>query len=129
MITPEDIRERARKLWRTGRPMVSLLPGAEPLFPYLVPFRKPTAREWLNEFAKLRSAVETLERESKNVRGIGYSIEFREVAHQKLSVPRWDDFERSPRWSSRMSRDCSPGYARVRSPPSTATRTSRRCWP
>src|SRR5690606_6931087 len=62
MITPEDIRERARKLWRTGRPMVSLLPGAEPLFPYLVPFRKPTAREWLNEFAKLRSAVETPER-------------------------------------------------------------------
>src|SRR5512138_1691985 len=88
MITPEDIRERARKLWRTGRPMVSLLPGAEPLFPYLVPFRKPTAREWLNEFAKLRSAAETLERESKNVRGIGYSIEFREVAHQKLGMQR-----------------------------------------
>ncbi len=91
MITPEGIRERARKLWRTGRPMVSLLPGAEPLFPHPVPFRKPTAREWLNEFAKLRSTVETLERESKNVRGIGYSIEFREAAHQKLGIQRIPD--------------------------------------
>src|SRR5690606_29232368 len=88
MITPEELRGRARRLWRTGRPLVSMLPGTEPLFPCLVPFRKPTAREWLEAFAELRSAVETLERESKAARGIGYSIEIREVAHQKLGTQR-----------------------------------------
>lgn len=88
MITPEEIRQRARKLWRTGKPLAALLSSDQPLFPFTVAFRKPSAREWLEEFATLRAAVEALERESKASRGIGYSIDFREIAHQKLGRRR-----------------------------------------
>jgi hypothetical protein len=96
MITPHDIQDRARKLWASGQPLRATLPGAEPLFPSVVTFRKPTAREWLERFADLRSAVEALEAESKAVRGAGYTVTFREAAHQKLGrlrIPERITFE------------------------------------
>lgn len=88
MISTQEIRERARKLWLTGRPLASTLPGGESLFPYVVAFRKPAAREWLDKFAELRAAVALLERESKAARGVGFSLELREMAHQKLGQQR-----------------------------------------
>lgn len=126
MISPEDIRNRARKLWATGQPLraalAALAPesvarggvgvlssirpaaevsaaeiedGAQPsalsFFPYPIPFRKPTAQEWLDHFADLREAAATLDSESKAVRGSGYSVRHREVAHQKLGRLRVPD--------------------------------------
>jgi hypothetical protein len=61
------------------------------LFPYSVPFRKASAEEWLNGFAGLRSAVEQLERESKAVTGMGYTLVLKEVSHQKLGRLRTPD--------------------------------------
>ena len=87
MISPEEIRERARKLWSSGRALRASL-GADPLFPYLVPFAKPSAREWLQGFAELRVAVERLEAESKSVTRAGYWLVMRDVAHQKLGTLR-----------------------------------------
>lgn len=118
MISPEDIRDRARKLWASGQPLRALTaaiasagaatasnarnivdlaadqlladgvnsvrPSSPPFFPYSIPFRKPTAQEWLDRFAELRNAVANLHAESKAVRGTGYAITYREVAHQKL---------------------------------------------
>ena len=83
MIAPEEIRARARKLWISGAPLRAWL-RAEDLFPCSVPFRKPSAQEWLDRFAELRSAVERLEAGCKASQGAGYAVVFKEVAHQKL---------------------------------------------
>ena len=90
MISPEEIRERARRLWMSGRVLRAHL-GAEALFPYGVPFAKPTAREWLDRYGELRAGVERLAAESKAQRGAGYAVEYREVAHQKLGRIRVPD--------------------------------------
>ena len=87
MISPDDIRAKAVRLWSSGRALRAVL-GAEPLFPYALPFAKPSARDWLTRFAELRQAVETLDRESKARTGAGYTLLTREVAHQKLGVVR-----------------------------------------
>jgi hypothetical protein len=83
MITSSEIRAHARKLWASGTPLRAWL-EAQPLFPYAVAFRKPSAQEWLERFAQLRVAVEQLEAGSKATLGSGYSVSFKEVAHQKL---------------------------------------------
>lgn len=90
MISPEEIRIRARKLWASGAPLRAWL-GAEDLFPYAVPFRKPSAREWLDRFAELRSEIDLLEAGSKARQAAGYSVRFKEVAHQKLGRLRIPD--------------------------------------
>lgn len=97
MISPEDIRTRARKLWLSGAPLRAWL-GAEALFPYVVPFRKPSAQEWLERFAGLRAEAEQLEAGSKARQGAGYAVVYKEVAHQKLGrlrVPESIVFESS----------------------------------
>lgn len=95
MISPTDICERARKLWATGQPLRAIVtaaaPAPPPFFPYPIPFRKPSAQEWLDHFAELRASVAALEVESKASRGIGYTITFRETAHQKLGRLRTPD--------------------------------------
>jgi hypothetical protein len=83
MISPEDIRQRARKLWASGDVLRGWL-GVDELFPYAVSFGKPSAREWLDRFTALRGEIEALESESKMKLGAGYSIAFKEVSHQKL---------------------------------------------
>lgn len=83
MISLDDIQQRAQKLWDSGGALRASL-GGDDLFPYNVPFRKPSAQEWLDDFANLRKATLKLERNSKSIVGIGYSLGFTEVAHQKL---------------------------------------------
>jgi hypothetical protein len=78
VISPQDIRNRARKLWATGQPLRAAVVGTEsesqPFFPFSIPFRKPTAQEWLDRFAELRAAVAALDAESKASLGAGYSV-------------------------------------------------------
>ena len=92
MISPQDIRNRARKLWATGQPLraavVDIEPQSQPFFPLPIPFRKPTAQEWLDHFAELRAVVASLDAESKASLGSGYTVTFREAAHQKLGRVR-----------------------------------------
>ncbi len=83
MISAEDIRQRALRLWTSGEVLRGWL-APDSLFPYAVPFGKPSAREWLERFALLRSEIEGLEAGSKSKLGAGYSIAFKEVSHQKL---------------------------------------------
>ncbi len=68
------------------------IPGSydDPLFPFEIPFRKPTAQEWLNDFAALREWVQSLESASKETTASGYSMKLKETAHQKwgrLRIP------------------------------------------
>ncbi len=87
MISPGEIRDRARRLWTGGRALRASL-GAEPLFPYSVPFRRPSAREWLENFAQLRDAAERLEAGSKTGAGAGYTVIYKATAHQRLGQLR-----------------------------------------
>jgi len=102
VISPEDVRDRARQLWASGRPLRAALAEmvsgmtSQTFFPCPISFRKPTAQEWLDRFAELRDAVAMLHAESKAVRGVGYVVSYREVAHQKLGrlqVPERISFE------------------------------------
>jgi len=95
MISPEEINARARSLWSSGDPLRAWL-GATELFPYSLPFRRPSALDWLERFADLRTDVERLEASSKARLGVGYSVVFKEIAHQKLGrlkVPQSIVFE------------------------------------
>lgn len=88
MISPEEIRDRARKLWANGQALRATVSGIGEFFPVSVPFRRPTAKEWLENFSKLREAVNLLESGSKSTHQFGYTATFREVAHQKLGQLR-----------------------------------------
>lgn len=83
MISPEEIHARARRLWSSGDVLRAWL-GATELFPYSLPFRRPSAHDWLERFAELRAEIERLEAASKARLGVGYAVAFREVVHQKL---------------------------------------------
>lgn len=85
MITPEEIKEKARRLWDSGRVLRAELSG-EVLFPWLVPFRRPTPQEILNDFSKVRAWLGELKRASKEEMGFGYSVTYREVNHRKLGA-------------------------------------------
>lgn len=83
MISPEQVRTRARQLWTSGQALCAWL-KAEPLFPYSIPFRKPSAQDWLDRYAEIRTQVEQLEAASKARHGAGYTVVFKDIAHQKL---------------------------------------------
>ncbi len=85
MITPEEIKEKARRLWDSGRVLRAELSG-EALFPWMVPFRRPTPQELLKDFSKIRSWLNELKRASKEEKGFGYNVTYREVNHRKLGV-------------------------------------------
>lgn len=90
MIAPETVREKALKIWRSGRVLSAWLSG-ESLFPLDVPFRKVTALEALERFAEVRAWVNRLREGSREARGFGYSLEFAEVNHRQLGVQRFPD--------------------------------------
>lgn len=83
MITPEQIGERARRLWSSGQVMRAWLSG-DPVFPWTVPFRRPSAKEWLDGYTQLRAAVARLEASSKAAIGSGYTLKISNAEHQKL---------------------------------------------
>ena len=87
MLEPAEIRLRARKLWDSGQVLRSIVTG-EPLFPFVIPFRKPSASAWLSEFAALREWAARLELDSKEHRGSGYSLTAQASAHAKLGTIR-----------------------------------------
>lgn len=88
MISPEAIREKALKIWSSGRVLSASLTG-ESLFPLEVPFRKATAREALERFGEVRQWVNRLREGSREGKGFGYSLEFAEVNHRQLGPQRF----------------------------------------
>lgn len=87
MITPADIRQKAQKLWDSGKLLQASLCG-ENLFPWIISFRSPNAREQLEEFAAIRVWVEKLKAQSKEVTAEGYTVEYKTVTHRQLGEQR-----------------------------------------
>lgn len=83
MITPAEIKEKALKIWQTGRFLAAYLQEEE-LFPLEITFRKVTGREALESFAGMREWLARLRDGSKERLGYGYSLEFTSVNHRQL---------------------------------------------
>lgn len=83
MISPSEIREKALKIWQTGRFLAAYLKEEE-LFPLDVQFRKVTSREALESFAGMREWMARLRDGSKERLGYGYTLEFTPVNHRQL---------------------------------------------
>jgi hypothetical protein len=87
LLTPSEIRQRALRLWQSGRVLKAWL-GAEPLFPVAWPAGRPSAVRLLQEFAQVRAWIEALEQACQCHRGYGYRIEYDEINHRQLGRQR-----------------------------------------
>lgn len=90
MITPGDIRQKALKLFSSGKLLQAELSG-DTLFPWVVAFRKPTAQQQLNDFASIRAWIETLKKHSADTTGYGYQIHYKRSNHRQLGEQRLPD--------------------------------------
>lgn len=90
MISPEDLRAKAQKLWDSHKIHRAHLENGS-LFPWEIAVPRPTARELADEFPRLRAEVRRLEAGGKAAAGGGYSIEYAQINHRRLgeqSLPR-----------------------------------------
>jgi hypothetical protein len=87
MITPEEIKKRALRFWISGRPFEARCAG-ENIFPVDIPFGKIGGSSVSENFSASSDWVRSLIDGSKEKKGAGYSIEFREVAHRQLGRQR-----------------------------------------
>ena len=83
MITPQQIQQKAQKLWNSGRVLQSALWQGS-LFPWVINFRKPTAKEQLEKFTEIKQWIAQLKSQSKAVKGLGYDIEYKLINHRQL---------------------------------------------
>lgn len=87
MITPTQIRQKALKLWESGKVLRAALLD-EPLFPWVITFRKPNAREQLEDFAAIRTWMGLLKKHSGEGR---YQIAYKILSHRQLGEQRLPD--------------------------------------
>lgn len=83
MIQPDDIRRKAKNLYRSY--LLAWLEGAEPFFPRTIPARTAPAPD---DLAAEVEAVHRLRDGSKEVLGVGYTVEWREVRSRTLGRNR-----------------------------------------
>jgi hypothetical protein len=83
LITPAEIRSKALRVWDSQRLLRSELAG-ESIFPLVIPFRKPSARELLEDFTRVRAWIQSLRQFAKAENGFGYSVIWKEVDHRSL---------------------------------------------
>ncbi|MGC9457543.1 MAG: DUF3322 domain-containing protein [Halothiobacillaceae bacterium] len=79
--TPADIRNKMMRRWERGELLAARLTG-EALFPMAVPLKKPSSRDLAERFEAVRGWVRNLEQGSRDTRGFGYQIEYREIRHR-----------------------------------------------
>jgi len=83
MISSEEIKKKALKIWQNQRFLQASLTG-ESIFPLDIPFRKITARKAINDFSIVRAWIKGLVNGSKDHLGYGYSVEYKQSNHQQL---------------------------------------------
>lgn len=83
MITPQEIQQKAQKLWASGRVLQSALAPTD-LFPWSINFRKPTAKEQLEKFTEMKQWISELKSQSKVVKGFGYDVQNKLINHRQL---------------------------------------------
>ena len=91
MITPTQIHKKAQKLWTSGRILQAAL-TKEQLFPWSIAFRKPSAKQQIEDFAAVQQWVSRLKSQSKAITPSnktnlgGYTIEYKAINHRQLGL-------------------------------------------
>ena len=86
-ITPQEIKTKARRSWDRQQVLRAELRD-ESLFPLDIPFRKPDARMLLDDFSACRDSIQNLRSASKEQKGYGYQIQWKEIRHRRLGQQR-----------------------------------------
>jgi len=85
---PPDLVAQLRKLWDSGRLLADRLDGEQALFPLQLRLRKAGSRDLSENFDAVRDWVAELIEHSRDRRGHGYAIEWREVNHRTCGANR-----------------------------------------
>lgn len=85
--TPDDIRNRVRREWDSGRILAAML-CAEPVFPLRIPLKKPNTQALSEHFESARQWIAGLAAAAREQTGTGYQLEWREFNHRQLGRNR-----------------------------------------
>jgi len=83
MITPDEIKKKALRIWNSGRFLTAWC-SANDLFPLQIPFGKVRGSYISNNYHEVNQGIEMLTASSKQKTGSGYSIEFSSISHRQL---------------------------------------------
>ncbi len=83
MINPGQLLKKAMRPWADGSFLRGWLCNEDP-FPLVVDFGKPSGRQLRDDFADVRKWIATLKHNSKENKGLGYTIDYRTVNHHQL---------------------------------------------
>ena len=83
MITPDDIKRKARKIWESGRFLTAWCEG-ENIFPVEFPAGSIKGSSLSENFASAGKWINELVAGSKEKTGSGYRVEFSSVSHRRL---------------------------------------------
>lgn len=88
--SPEDVEAAILKLWMRGRILAAAV-GGEDVFPVRIRVRGPDSSTLATRFGEVQAWIRTLEAGSRDARGFGYDIVWREVRHRQLGRNRVPD--------------------------------------
>lgn len=81
--TAANIRAKVQREWERGRILTSLY-GGDALFPLSIPLRGPRGEALSERFEAVRQWITDLRAASKDARGHGYTLQWKEVQHRQL---------------------------------------------
>lgn len=87
MITLAQIRKKAIASWNSGAFLTSCVENTT-IFPITIRFRTPSGKEILDNFDPVRTWIQTLRNNSKEVKGTGYEIVWQTIRHRNLGDQR-----------------------------------------
>lgn len=81
--TPDDIKNYVEKMWNRGALLKAMITGRSP-YPVVVRLKGPRSGELASRFDEVRAWVDALKKASKDARGKGYRIEYRQAQSREL---------------------------------------------
>jgi hypothetical protein len=85
--TPDDIVASVKKLWESGALLTARLDG-ESLFPHELRLRQPGAADMGEQFDAVRNWISALSASSRDRKGYGYELVWRDINHRQLGRNR-----------------------------------------
>jgi hypothetical protein len=85
--SPADIRAELQRLWDRGHILKARIDGTQ-LFPRALRLRRPDTAAMASRFDEVRQWIRTLQEGSKQARGCGYDITWKEINHRQLGRNR-----------------------------------------
>ncbi len=83
MISVDEIRDFANKVWSRGDVLKGILTGM-PAFPLCLRFKKTGGRHTIDSFSEIQRWLGELNSQAKEALGYGFTVEYMEVNHRHL---------------------------------------------